>query len=157
LAFIFAPIAILALFYLYQVQYNDFFAYFHSGDNIHLKLAPWSVFNSNEYWVGTFWLENITYVYLFLAAATVILWSKKLYDFSIFVGLYFIAASFVAHLDIGRYTIPAFPFVLIAFENFINTREFKIVFILLLIPIYLFTQNFLLGNISPVADFAPFR
>ena len=63
----------------------------------------------------------------------------------------------MAHLDIGRYTLPAFPFVIIAFERWIATREFKIVLAVLAIPIYLFTQNFLLGNTSPIVDFTPFR
>ncbi len=157
LAFIVGPIAVLGLFWFYKIQYNDFFAYFHSGDNIHLTLPPWPVFNSNQFWVGTFWLENIIFVYLAMVAATVILWKKKLYDLAFFVGIYFLAASFVAHLDIGRYTLPAFPIVLIAFEKWINTKEFKIVLAILLIPIYLFTQNFLLGNVSPIVDFTPFR
>jgi len=149
--------AALGLFYLYFVQFGDFFAYFHSGDNIHLTLPPFPVFNKEQYWVGTFWLENIIYVYLFLAAGAIVLWQKKLYDLAIFVGLFFIASSFIAHLDIGRYILPAFPFVLIAFEKFLVSREFKIAFIILLIPIYLFTQNFLIGNISPITDFTPFR
>ena len=157
LAFVAGPIAALGLFWFYKVAYGDFLAYFHSGDNIHLTLPPWPVFNSAQFWVGTFWLENIIYVYILMAAATIILWKKKLYDLAIFVGIYFLAASLVAHLDIGRYTIPAAPLVLIAFEKWINTREFKIVLAILLIPIYLFTQNFLLGNISPVVDFTPFR
>lgn len=157
LLFIAGPLAIFGLFWLYKIQYGDFLAYFHSGDNIHLTFPPFAVFNSNQFWVGTFWLENIIYVYLLMVGATLILWKKKLYDLAIFVGLYFVAASFVAHLDIGRYTIPAFPIVLIAFEKWITTREFKIVLAILLIPIYLFTQNFLLGNISPVVDFTPFR
>lgn len=157
LLFILSPLAIFSLFQVYKIQYGDFLAYFHSGDNIHLTFPPWAVFNSAQFWVGTFWLENVIYVYLLMVGTTLILWKKKLYDLAIFVGLYFIAASFVAHLDIGRYTIPAFPIVLIAFEKWITTREFKIVLLILLIPIYLFTQNFLLGNISPVVDFTPFR
>lgn len=152
-----APLAALGLFWFYQIQYGDFLAYFHSGDNIHLTFPIFPVFNVKQFWVGTFWLENIIYVYLFMAGATLILWRKKLYDMALFVGLYFLASSFVAHLDIGRYTLPTFPLVLIAFEKWITTREFKIILLILLIPIYLFTQNFLLGNTAPIADFTPFK
>jgi len=50
------PLALLAVFSWYYRQYGDFFAYFHSGDNIHLAL-PFSVFNFQKVWVGTAWLE----------------------------------------------------------------------------------------------------
>jgi len=42
-------------------------------------------------------------------------------------------------------------------ENWLVSREFKIVLLILLIPIYLFAQNFILGNTAPIADFSPFR
>jgi len=41
------PIGLLSIFFLFQVTYHDFFAYFHSGDNIHLTFPPFQVLNKN--------------------------------------------------------------------------------------------------------------
>jgi len=154
---ILAPIAIFGLFFLYKTQYGDFFAYLHSGDNIHLFWPPWSIFNKNQFWVGTFWLEHVIFIYFLVATGAVLLFKKKLYDMAAFVSLYLLASFFVAHLDITRYLIPTYAFVIIAMENWLVSREFKIVLLILLIPIYLFAQNFILGNTAPIADFSPFR
>ena len=48
-------LAMVALFGFYQLQYGDFFAYFHSGDNIHLTGAPFSSIWPSD--LGTNWLE----------------------------------------------------------------------------------------------------
>lgn len=154
---ILAPIAIFGLFFLYKTQYGDFFAYFHSGDNIHLFWPLWSIFNKNQFWVGTFWLEHVIFIYLIVATGAALLFKKKLYDMAIFVSLFLLASFFVVHLDITRYLIPTYAFVIIAMENWLTSREFKIVLLILLIPIYLFAQNFLLGNTAPIADFGQFR
>jgi Gpi18-like mannosyltransferase len=152
-----APLALSGLFWWYLQSYGDFFAYFHSGDNIHLFWPPWSIFNKNQFWVGTFWLEHVIFIYLIVAAGAVLLFKKKLYDMASFVYLFLLASFFVAHLDITRYLIPTYAFVIIAMENWLVSREFKIVLLILLIPIYLFAQNFILGNTAPIADFSPFR
>jgi hypothetical protein len=154
---IFAPLALLGLFWWYLQSYGDFFAYLHSGDNIHLFWPPWSIFNKNQFWVGTFWLEHVIFIYLIVATGVVLLFKKKLYDMAIFVSLFLLASFFVVHLDITRYLIPTYAFVIIAMENWLVSREFKIVLLILLIPIYLFAQNFILGNTAPIVDFTPFR
>jgi len=59
------PLSLLAVFILYQFTFNDFLAYFHSGDNIHLFFPPFQIFNYSAPWVGTFWLEEVIFVYLF--------------------------------------------------------------------------------------------
>ena len=50
------PISLIAVFTLYSFIFNDFFAYFNSGDNIHLLFPPFQIFNYSAPWVGTFWL-----------------------------------------------------------------------------------------------------
>ena len=49
-----APFALapLLLFGLFQMQYGDFFAYFHSGDNIHSPALP-SLPSGPPFWVIT--------------------------------------------------------------------------------------------------------
>jgi len=154
---ILTPLALFGIFALYQATYKDFFAYFHSGDNIHLFWPPFSIFNRDQFWVGTFWLEHATFAYLLVASGIALLFRKKLYAMGIFTAIYFIASLFVAHLDITRYLIPTAPFVIIGMENWLTTKEFKWIFVFMLIPIYLFAQNFIIGNTAPITDFSPFR
>lgn len=150
------PVSLLLLFAFYGMQYNDFFAYFHSGDNIHLEMLPFGVFNSDKPWVGTHWLEDNIFIYLIGAIGVVTLYKKKLYDLFAFCVIYFAATLFVAHRDIIRYSLPIAPFILIAFDEYLNKREFKIAFALILIPIYLFAWNFILHNQAPIADWGPY-
>lgn len=96
------PAGLLAVFIIYYLQYGDFFAYFNSGDNIHL-VSPFAVFNHNHQWVGTGWLEEIV-LYFFLYLFTVInLKDTKYRSFFYFGLVFFIATSFVQHRDISRY------------------------------------------------------
>lgn len=146
------PLTLLSIFYLFHIQYQDFFAYFHSGDNIHLVFPPFQIFNINQYWVGTIWLEDVIYVYLLGLLGGLFLLKRKLYPIAFFVFTYLIASMFVAHRDIARYTLPIAPFVIIAFEKILVSKEFKIVLIILAAALYLYSQNFILQNTAPIPD-----
>lgn len=147
------PAGLISIFFLYQVTYNDFFAYFHSGDNIHLTFPPFQVFNINQFWVGDIWLEDIVYVYLLgLLSGIMLLKTERLKILGIYVLTYIGASLFVAHRDISRYVLPIFPFALIAFEKVITSKEFKIVLWILLLGIYLYAQNFLIQNTAPIGQ-----
>ena len=39
------PLSLISVFIVYRFMYNDFFTYFHSGDNIHLSFIPFQIFN----------------------------------------------------------------------------------------------------------------
>ena len=145
------PAGLLLVFYFYQIQYRDFFAYFHSGDNIHL-VAPFAVFNSQSRWVGTAWLEDIMF-YFFLYLLTVFsLKNIKYRSFFYFSLIFFAATTFVQHRDISRYSIPLWPFAVIAFEKFFTSKRFLLVLVILLPAIYLYAWNFSLENVMPVSD-----
>lgn len=147
------PLGLLSIFILYQYTYGDFFAYFHSGDNIHLTFPPFQVFNINQFWVGDIWLEDIVYTYLLgLLAGIMLLKTEKLKVLGIYVLTYIGASLFVAHRDISRYVLPVFPFVLIAFEKILVSKEFKIVLAILALGIYLYAQNFIIANIAPIPN-----
>ena len=150
------PLSLLFVFFFYQQQTGDFFAYFHSGDNFHLFFPPFQSFVTGRNWLGDFWLEDMIYVYLFGALTVVLLFKQKLYDLAIFALVFFSATLFVAHRDLARYSLPLMPFSLIAFSKFLETKEFKIVFFFILVPIFLYTINFILNNTAPVADWAPY-
>src|SRR4030042_77346 len=146
------PLSILGVFYLYKIQLNDFFAYFHSGDNIHLFFPPFLIFNCSAPWVGTFWLEEIIFVYLFGILGLMELIKKREYTLSWFVGIFFVSTLFISHRDLIRYSLPIVPFILAGFSPYLVKREFKIAMAVLIIPIYLFALSYISNNVMPISD-----
>src|SRR3989339_239646 len=106
--------AIPLLFWFYKWRTGDFWAYFHSGDNIHLFWPPFSIFSPlGETWVGSFWLEDVIWTWLIFGLGVLKLRDKKLTVEYYFSGLYFVSTLLVAHRDISRYILPIAPLVLI--------------------------------------------
>jgi len=156
------PISLLGLFVIYKINLGNFWAYFHSGNNIHLFFPPFTIFNASASWVGSFWLEDVIFVYLFYTAALI-----KLVDFvknkdnnlkilPIFFAVFLTTIFFVAHRDISRYALPLAPLAFIAFADFLAHRYFKYVLALLAIPCFLFAISFISHNVMPIANWAPF-
>ena len=143
------------LFWLYQVQTGDFWAYFHSGDNIHLQVWPFKVFDSSQSWVGTFLFEDVLWIYL-IGAVGVIRAFRKSRVLGWFGGVFFATILFVSHRDIARYSLPIVPVVLAGFGEIWERREVKWVMAGLLVPIFLYTVNFLVHNTAGVPTWQPF-
>jgi Gpi18-like mannosyltransferase len=150
------PISLLGLFIYYKIQFNDFLAYFHSGDNIHLFFPPFQVFDYSAPWVGTFWLEEIIFIYLFGILGLLALIKQKRTVLAWFVGIFFASTLFVSHRDVLRYSLPIVPFLFAAWADTITRKDFKVVIWLLIIPIYLFSLAYISQNVMPIADWAPF-
>ena len=151
------PLGLLSIFILYSQTYGDFFAYFHSGDNIHLTFPPFQVFNKGQFWVGDIWLEDIIYIFILGFLGVAMLLRKKLYPLAFFVLTYLVASTLVVHRDISRYILPVTPFILIAFERILVSREFKLILPIILLAIYLYTQNFIIQNVAPYPNLQPFN
>lgn len=150
-------LAVPALFWFYGVRTGDIWAYFHSGDNIHLFWPPFSVFTPlGQHWVNSFWLEDIIWTWLIFGLGIIKLKDKKADIEMYFSGLFFLSTLFVAHRDISRYILPIAPFVLIGWDKLIQKKELKIVLAILVIPILLYSWNFLLNNVAPIADWTPY-
>jgi len=150
------PLSVLGVFWFYQIRTGEFLAYFHSGDNFHLVFPPYQGFFPERSWLGTFWNEDMVWQYLLGALTVFLLIKQKYYDLALFAGIFFSATLFVAHRDLARYSLPLLPFSLIAFDKFIQKKEFKIALLIILPAIYLYALNFIAGNIAPVADWAPY-
>jgi hypothetical protein len=150
------PLAILGVFVFYKFTFNDFFAYFRSGDNIHLFPLPFSIFNFSSPWVGTAWLEEIIFVYFFGALGLAKLIRQKRYELATFVGIFFFSILFVSHRDLIRYALPVVPFLFVAFNQTLIKKDFKRVFLLLILPIYLFSLAFIAQSAMPISNWAPF-
>jgi hypothetical protein len=151
------PLSVVPLFCFYFFRTGDFFAYFNSGDNFHLFLPPFSIFSpKGQFWVGEFWLEDVIYIWLIFGLGVLKYFKKNLNPEAFFALIFFASTLFVSHRDISRYIVPAVPFMLLGFEKLIGKREFRWIFLLLLIPVYLYAYNFVLNNVAPVADWTPY-
>ncbi len=149
------PLGLLGVFGIYAIQYKDFFAYFHSGDNLHL-VFPFSVYNFQKNWVGTAWLEDTLFYFVMYLVMLFNLKNIKYRSFYYFGLVFFIAATFVQHRDIGRYMLPLWPLACIAFERFFTSKKFLIVLAILLPAIFLYGWNFMLYNVMPIGEWMPF-
>jgi hypothetical protein len=150
------PIALFLVFVFYYFRTGDLFAYFNSGDNIHLFFPPFQIFNYSAPWVGTFWLEEVIFIYALGAGVLTKLIKDKSYIFASFVGIFFILTLFISHRDLMRYSLPIMPFAILTFKDILSTKEAKYIVGLLIIPIYLFSITFISQNVMPIANWSPF-
>jgi len=150
------PLGLVAVFTLYYFTQGDFWAYFKSGDNIHLFFPPFQIFNYSAPWVGTFWLEEVIFIYMIGAVGVYKLFAKKEYEIAVFSAVFFILSLFIAHRDLMRYTLPMVPFLFIAFSETLLKKEFKIATAVIIIPIYLYSLAFISQNVMPISNWAPF-
>jgi len=155
--FLLIPITLFLIFNFYRLQTGDFWAYFKSGDNFHLSLLPYSVFVSNKSWINTIWLEDVVYIYFIAIYGVYRLLKKHRHEItSAFPFVFLLATLFVAHRDISRYISPIYPFLFLSFQKFLTQKSIKIIFLILLPAIILYSVNFVIGNIAPIANWAPY-
>jgi Gpi18-like mannosyltransferase len=150
------PLSLIAVFGFYKIVQGDFWAYFHSGDNIHLIFPPFQIFNYTAPWVGTFWLEEIIFIYLFGAIGVYKLFQKKEFMLGTFGVIFFFLSLFIAHRDLMRYSLPLMPCLFVAFSDTLVKKEFKIGLLVIIIPIYLYCLAFISQNVMPIANWSPF-
>lgn len=151
--FILVPITVVLIFYLYFLQTGNFWAYFQSGDNFHLNFLPYLVFISTKSWINTIWLEDVVYIFLLAIYGVYKLIKKYKFDIvAIYPLVFLVATLLVAHRDISRYIAPVYPFLLLSYQKQLNKKSLKIILILLIPAIILFTINFICGNTAPISD-----
>jgi Gpi18-like mannosyltransferase len=150
------PVGLIAVFGFYLIVQGDFWAYFKSGDNIHLFFPPFQIFNYSAPWVGTFWLEEVIFIYLIGAIGVYKLFQKKEFELGIFSVIFFVLSLFIAHRDLMRYCLPLVPLLFVAFSDTLVKKEFKIGLLVIIIPIYLYSLAFISQNVMPIANWSPF-
>jgi len=151
------PLGLMAVFYLYKLTTGDFFAYFRTGNNIHLFWPPFQVFNFNEEWTKTIWLEDVYFIYLAGLILLFELWRKYKTDILfLFPAVFYLSTCFIAHRDISRYLLPVVPFLLLGGGKIFTNKRFLIPLFLLLPALYLYTINFISFNVMPLSDWTPY-
>ena len=149
------PLALLGVFYLYSIKFDNFFAYFNSGDNIHLFFPPFQIFNYSQPWVSTHWLEEVIFVYLLGAIGLMKLISQKDWPLASFVAVFYGVTLFISHRDLIRYSLPIVPFLIIAYRQELVKREFLVAAAIIVVPIFLFSFAFISNNVMPISDWGP--
>jgi len=149
------PATLIGLFFFYQLRVDSFWAYFQSGDNIHLQLLPFRVFDSTQSWVGTFWLEDILWTYL-ICGLGVFLAFRKNKVWGWFGFIYFLTILFVSHRDISRYSLPLVPVVLLGLSELFEQKYIRIALLLIIVPSFFYSINFLAHNTVFLSDWTPF-
>lgn len=149
------PLSFLIICVLYYFRMGDFFAYFNSGDNIHLQILPFKIFDSTQSWVGSFWLEDVMWTYL-VSGIGVYFAFRKNRVWGWFGLVFWLAIAFVSHRDISRYSLPLVPVVLLGISDLFDRKEFRVALLLWIIPMAAYTYNFLNQNTVQIASFAPF-
>jgi hypothetical protein len=149
------PISLLLLFTFYYIQTGDFWAYFHSGDNIHLQVLPFKVFDSSQPWVGSLWLEEVIWIY-FVAGIGIYNAFRKKRLWGCFGLVYYLAILFVSHRDVSRYSLPLVPIVLFGLSDMLEKKEVRVALCLIIVPIFFYTLNFMFHNTVTITDWAPF-
>ncbi len=150
------PFGVFIVFSFYKLAYGDFWVYFKSGDNMHLFFPPFQIFNYSAPWVGTFWLEEIIFVYVAIVLGIYKLYQDKLTTYFYFALIFGIPLFFVAHRDLMRYALPLVPFFLLGFRKTLMKKELKIAIAVIIIPIYLYSLAFISQNTMPIANWGPF-
>ncbi len=151
------PVAGLGLFYFYQWRVGDFLAYFHSGDNFHLFWPPFSIFSPRgQFWTGDFWLEEVIWIWMIYGLGILRLWKKGWKVEASFASVFYLSTLLVAHRDLSRYILPIAPLVLLGWSGVILKKEYRWLLYLLILPVFLYSWNFLLNNTAPIADWSPY-
>jgi len=156
------PLSLVALWIFYGVEFGDFLAYFKVGGNINLYFPPFMIFGSNFDWISGMWLEDIIYTYGFYSIGIGLFindFGKQKKEFAVlgyFALIYMAMIIFVVHRDISRYVLPISPIIIAGFSKYLNNKYFRYGIFILLIPIVLYSWNFILNNVQPIMDWAPF-
>ena len=150
------PVALGGLFAFFAQQTGDFWAYFHSGDNIHLFWPPFQMFSKAAFWVGTVWLEDIVWLLLITAVGISLWWQKgkRFSAIACYVTVFWLSLIFVSHRDLSRYALPIMPLVWLVYAPYLIKKKF-LWLVVLLIPLYLYALNFIAYNTVGISNWQP--
>ncbi len=145
-------VAFMGLNWFYYLKTGNFWAYFQSGDNMHLFFPPLQVFNPKQVWVGSFWLEEIVLllsIYSFLWLKSWEKFRKK--PFWIFSGLFLGSLFFVTHRDISRYALPIIPILILMSADWFKNQAMdewrnKTLIVIYILLTFFYGWNFINGN-----------
>lgn len=153
--FLLAPLSFLGVFFLYKLQFNNFFAFFEAQKitNVsnHLQIPPFAVLleHYSPHHALESWKELYLIYYFFITYTVISLFNQKKALLG-FLGLsYALPLFFIVHIDLARYSLPLLPLFFIALKDKIGTKAFLLSVVLLLPAIYIYAINYMNFNLSP--------
>jgi hypothetical protein len=150
------PLSLLGLWMFYGSQFGSFWAYFQVGGNINLYY-PFAVFASQMDWISGIWNEDLIYLFVLIISGLILFWQKyKKSSVAIFGILYGVFVISVAHRDLARYSLPIIPIILVGFAPILENKIVKIIALIMIIPIMLYSWQFVLANYQSVIDWTHF-
>ncbi len=149
------PISLILLFLWFQIQYNDFFAFFHSITQFrHLRLPPFKILFTYDYFGAvagdvSIWKEVYILNYLLYLIPIFVLFRKKFFTLAILSSFLFLPIPFLVHIDVSRYSLLLLPFVYLGLSDLIARKDFLVPLIFVSPAILVYAINFTLYNLSP--------
>jgi|Deesub1362A_J573_1020465.scaffolds.fasta_scaffold00051_105 hypothetical protein len=143
--FLIIPTSLFLNFYLHYLAFGDLFSYFKWNAGLVAFNYPFSSI--------LIYGEDHLFQYLIYALAGVILYRRRYLDLSIITFSLYLPLLFVVHPDLSRYLIPLSPFALIAFEDILDSKEFKLISPLLIMLIYFYVWSVIPTNLVPQEGF----
>lgn len=154
--YLLTPLSLIGLWIYYGVTFGSFWAYFKVGGNINLYY-PFAVFASNMPWVGDIWTEDIIYLTIFMVIGIYLYIRKKGWGgISLFALLYAVFTLCVAHRDLARYSLPLAPIMIAGWSEIVPPKLGKWIGCILLIPVFLYSWQFVLANYQVVMDWTKY-
>ena len=154
-----SAIAVLILFYFFELKFGNFWAYFEAQNTNDLTISlPFSQFNSKATWIKSIWLEDLIFYYLlgFMLVFKVYEQRKKKMETFLFSTFYLLFLAFLPQRDITRFSFPLMPFFFETFSSLFEKKYVKLAILSTLPAIFFYTLNFILGNQAPITNWAPF-
>lgn len=130
------PLTLLIVFSIYAWRYGDFFAYFNIPEEVkHVKPYPFPALMAGQDVSPGFF-----YYYLLEAGGLVLLWKQARRDL-FWIGLAtMLYTGFLLHNDILRYSLPAFPLlIIIPYAALLSSKLAKWATIPVLLAIYFYS------------------
>ncbi len=162
LPYLLIPSALVGLWIYYGVVFGDFWAYFKVGGNINLYFPPFMIFGSGFDWISGMWREDIIYTYIFYATGILIFYRNKytkdssLEPITHFGLIYLIMLFFIVHRDLSRYALPIAPIAIAGYSHYLESKYVKWGLAILIIPVFLYSWNFIINNVQPIMDWSSF-
>lgn len=139
------PIPLLLTFGFYAWRFGDFWAYFHWNAKL-LHAKPLEVLMAYAGNNNTQHAELYLTMYVLYGLGTLLLWRWPLFFW--YALPFYIFNLFIYHEDLSRYYISIAPFALVvAFDQALSSKAFKIIFPLLLYGLYLYSWPLVQANV----------
>lgn len=155
---IFMPLAILGLSYSNKYVFGSFWAFFEGFKNTtpnNFSFLPFaSVLGYN-----TPVAEGFIYLFAIYLVGIYELWKQEKKQLAVFCLIYLLPFLFIAfNDDVYRFLLPIAPFCLIiGYQKIIKHKNFKYLFLFLLIGVYIYTLSLLPRRMFHYDDYANLR